>query len=280
MFIVFDIGGTKMRLGSSTDGVSLDKTVVIDTPHAFDAGMTEFKKAAENLIQGKEVRAVAGGIAGPFSQKMEVLLASPNLKDWVGRPIQTDLESFFGTPVFIENDAALVGLGEAMRGGGRGANIVAYVTVSTGVGGAKIVNGKIDPRSIGFEPGHEIIDIDKTVIPDATAGGTLESYVSGSGLERRIGKKPKEITDPKVWDDLARILAYGLNNVSVFWSPDVIVLGGSMIIGDPAISVEKAKEYLKEILTIYPEIPKIKKAELGDLGGLYGALELLKQHVI
>ncbi len=279
MFILFDIGGTKMRIGLSTDGFSLDKTLVIDTPITFDAGMTEFKKAAESLMQGKKIKAVAGGIAGPFSHKVETLLASPNLKDWVGKPIQTDLEKFFAVPVFIENDAALVGLGEAMRGGGRGAGIVAYVTVSTGVGGAKIVNGRIDPRSIGFEPGHEIIDIDNTVIPDAVSG-TLESYVSGAGLAKRVGKKPKEIDDPKIWDDLARILAYGLNNVAVFWSPDVVVLGGSMIVGDPAISVEKTQEYLKKILTIYPEIPKIKKAELGDLGGLYGALELLKQQVI
>lgn len=279
MFIVFDIGGTKMRLGSSTDGVTLEKTMVIDTPLSYEVGMTEFKRAAESLIQGREVRAVAGGIAGPFSQKMEALLASPNLKDWVGKPIQTSMEEFFGAPIFIENDAALVGLGEAMRGGGRGSSIVAYVTVSTGVGGAKIVNGKIDARSIGFEPGHEIIDIDKTVVPDAV-GGTLESYVSGTGLMKRTGKKPKEIDDPKVWDDLAKILAYGLNNVAVFWSPDVIVLGGSMIVGDPAISVEKTEEYLKGILKIYPEIPKVRKAELGDLGGLHGALELLKQQVI
>ncbi|HLP44141.1 MAG TPA: ROK family protein, partial [Candidatus Nanoarchaeia archaeon] len=213
------------------------------------------------------------------SQKKETLLGGPNLKDWVGKPLQSELNEFFGAPVFVENDAALVGLGEAMRGGGRGFGIVAYVTVSTGVGGAKIVNGTIDPRSVGFEPGHEIIDIDKTLVPDAS-GTTLESYISGAGLMNRTGKKPKEITDPKVWDDLAHILAYGLNNVAVFWSPDVIVLGGSMITGEPAISIEKTEEYLKEVLKIYPEIPKIRKAELGDLGGLHGALEYLRQQVI
>ncbi len=268
-----------MRIGSSTDGVSFDKTITLDTPVSFEAGMAEFKKAADTLKQGKEVRAVAGGIAGPFSQKKEELLASPNLKDWVAKPIKGHLEDYFGAPVFIENDAAMVALGEAMRGAGRGSSIVAYVTVSTGVGGAKIVNGKIDPRSIGFEPGHEIIDIDKTLVPDAS-GNTLESYISGTGLTKRTGKKPKEITDPKVWDDMAKILAYGLNNVTVFWSPDVIVLGGSMITGEPAISVEATEGYLKEVLKIYPEIPKIKKAELSDLGGLYGALELLQQRVV
>ncbi len=62
----------------------------------------------------------------------------------------------------------------------------------------------------------------------------------------------------------------------VFWSPDVIVLGGSMITGDPSIPLDITEAHLKEILKIYPELPAIKKAELGDSGGLHGALEYIK----
>jgi len=276
MYIVFDIGGTKMRLGVSDDGVTLSKTVVIETPLSYEAGIGEFKRAAESLIMGDKVSAVAGGIAGPFSQKKKVLLRSPNLEDWIDRPLRADLEEFFGTPVYIENDAALAGLGEATRGAGKDFDIVAYITVSTGVGGVRIIKGKIDSKTIGFEPGHQIIDADKSIIPTAD-GVFIEDYISGKALAKATGKKPSEIRDPKVWDDFAKILAYGLNNVCVFWSPDVIVLGGSMITGNPAIPVDKAAAYLREVLHIYPELPVIKKATLEDYGGLHGALELIKQ---
>lgn len=72
------------------------------------------------------------------------------------------------------------------------------------------------------------------------------------------------------------MLAFGLHNVCVFWSPDVIVLGGSMITGDPAIPIEKTKEYVQGMNKRYPELPEIKKSELGDVCGLHGALEYIK----
>ena len=74
-------------------------------------------------------------------------------------------------------------------------------------------------------------------------------------------------------------MAIGLNNIIVEWSPDVVVLGGSMITGDPSISIEKTENYLKEILKIFPKLPAIRKAELGDFGGLYGALAFIKTQI-
>ena len=90
------------------------------------------------------------------------------------------------------------------------------------------------------------------------------------------GKKPKEITDPAFWDDMARVLAIGINNTIVHWSPDVVVLGGSMITGEPAIPVDATERYLHDMLKVYPQLPPVKKSELGDHGGLWGALEYAK----
>ena len=45
-----------------------------------------------------------------------------------------------------------------------------------------------------------------------------------------------------------------------------------MITGNPAISVERVEYYLKRILKVYPEIPKLVMAELGEVGGLHGGL--------
>lgn len=275
MYIVFDIGGTKMRIGSSRDGETLDASTTIKTPTSYRDGLDELKKHAAAFAAGEPIDALAGGLAGTFSHKKQCLVHSANLPDWVGRPVGADLEVFFNAPVHIENDAALGGLGEALCGAGKDHKIVAYVTVSTGIGGARIVNGNIDQTSVGFEPGHQIIDADKTIIPHAK-GITLEDYISGAAMTLRTNKSPKDIQEPVFWDGAAKVLAYGLNNVCVFWSPDVIVLGGSMITGDPAIPVEKALEYLQTLTKVYPDLPEVKKSELGDLCGLHGALELIK----
>ncbi|MCH8048584.1 ROK family protein, partial [Patescibacteria group bacterium] len=63
------------------------------------------------------------------------------------------------------------------------------------------------------------------------------------------------------------------------WSPDIVVLGGSMILGDPFIPLDVVKKYLQGILTVFPKQPTIEKAALGDSAGLYGALDLAKLHV-
>lgn len=253
--ILFDIGASKTRMAYSLDGEIFEKPKVFETPKNYEEILKFFVDAARELAGGREIKTIAGGM-------------SRSISGLVDERFKNDLVEAFGVAVSIENDAAIVGLGEAVWGAGRGLDIVAYITVSTGVGGAKIVNGKIDEHAVGFEPGKQIIDVNTKK--------TLEDMVSGRALQEKTGKHPKEITDPAVWDEHARILAIGLNNIIVEWSPDCVVLGGSMITGNPAISVEKTENYLKEILKIFPKLPIIKKAELGDFGGLYGALAYLK----
>src|SRR3989344_2431253 len=241
MYILFDIGGTKMRVVSADRKKFLAEPVIVNTPKDFGEGIETLKNIISNLSQGAPIEAIVGGVAGTFN-----------------------------VPVSIENDAALVGLGEANYGAGRDHNIVVYLTISTGVGGVRIVNGTIDESALGFEPGHQIIDPDNTLCPTCE-GNDLEAYVSGTAIEKRFGKKPYEIHDDTVWDELAKYLAYGLANTTVHWSPNIIVLGGSMM-KEVGIPVPAVKKHLTEILKIFPKIPEIKKAELADFGGLYGAL--------
>ncbi|TAN58722.1 ROK family protein [Patescibacteria group bacterium] len=191
-----------------------------------------------------------------------------NLRGWSKKPLAKELKKIFGAPVLLENDAGLAGLGEAVYGAGKGKKIVAYLTISTGVGGARIVDEKIDKNAFGFEPGHQIVFLNKKFT-------TLENIASGTAIEKKYGKKPFEIFDAKIWDNVAKDLAYGLHNVAVLWSPDIIILGGSMMkkIGIP---VERVKFHLSKILKIFPKSPLIKKSKLGDLAGLYGALARLK----
>ena len=274
MYILFDIGGTNMRIAATRDYESFGDPIVVPTPSIFEEGMELFTRHARTLVGGEKIEGIVGGIAGTLTQDKGTLIASPNLPGWAGNPLRGKLQDLLGAPVHIENDSAMVGLGEATYGAGRGFDIVAYITISTGVGGARIVNGEIDESSNGFEPGHQIIDPDNSICPECE-GNDLESYISGTAITKRYGVKPYEITDPEVWDTLAKFLAYGLNNTIAYWSPHVIILGGSMMkkIGIP---VEGVKKHLREIFRIMPDVSRVEKATLGDLGGLWGALAYIK----
>lgn len=270
MYLLFDIGGTNLRVAVS-DGNSILSSKIVPTPQDFIQGIEVIKQVANELSKGEKIDKVAGGIAIIVNKDRSMAVASTHMKGWINKPLKHELEKTFQVPVFLENDAKMEGLGEATRGAGTGKGIVAYISIGTGIGGARIVNGCLDKNIWGAEPGHQIIEINGK---DCQCGGKghLEAYVGGYYLKKYYGKPAKDITDPEIWDKVARYLSIGLNNTIVHWSPDIIVLGGSVT---KSLSLEKIKEYLKKDLTIFPEIPEIVKAKLGDEGGLYGALALL-----
>lgn len=277
MYILFDIGGTKTRVAASKDLRTYSEPIKFETGEMYREGMQLFTDAISKVAGGEVIDALAGGIRGPLNHEKTGIVSETKLLDWVGRNIVGDLTKKFGAPVYLENDTAIVGLGEAVYGAGKGHAIVAYHTVSTGVGGARIIDGKIDTATVGFEPGHQELDIDRSVLGHAVKH-TLQNLISGEALEKRRGVKPYQIVqeDP-VWDELAGYLAFGLKNTIVYWSPDIIVLGGSMIVGDPRIFLEDIVRHTKEVLGELVPCPPIVDASLKDEGGLYGAMALLEQ---
>ena len=256
-----------MRIAGSTDLKKFGEPVILTTPQDYEEGVKVFAETVANICGSDEPRRIIVGLPGILSEDRHSLFKAPHLRHWEGKDIKRDLEDKLNTTVYLENDSALVGLGEAHFGAGQEFPILAYITVSTGVGGVRIVDGEIEKSKYGFEPGHHIIEL---------GGETreLEDLVSGAAVGQKYGKPPYEITDEKVWNDLAKILAKGLYNVVLDWSPDVIVLGGSMF-NDVGIKVPTVIKYLNEVNTTYPSMPIIKKAELGDLGGLYGGMAYL-----
>ncbi len=283
MYGLFDVGGSNIRIGISQDGKTLDKSIIIAT-RTYGEAITTLVTELKKLSLGKKFKAIAGGVAGPLDKKKAYLIASPHLPTWINRPLKTRLQSELATPVYLENDSALVALGEAVYGAGRGHKIVAYLSISTGVGGARIVEGKIDQNALGFEPGHQIFICPEhgTLDPDTIVDshyphlGHFEGLISGQALAKRYQKDPAKITDKSIWDIEARHIAYGINNILVFWSPDVVVLGGG-VTKNKFFSVTNIQMHLKNIVRIFPALPPLKKAELKDIGGLYGALALVQK---
>ena len=257
MFVVFDIGGSQTRVGVSRGGTALDEVMDKVTQIEYAAGLRLIVDMIHNLSNGERLDVVVGGIAGVWDRDKNKIVKSPNLPDWENREIKKDLEEKLGCVVKLENDAALGGLGEAVYGAGAGEKTVAYLACGTGVGGARIVNKKID---IAAEPGHMLIK------------SNLESLIGGRSLQIKYGKRIEEIQEPAVWEEIIDNLSSGIVNVSVMWVPDVVILGGSLA---KSIDLEKVKTAVSQKLTIYPWVPKIVKAKLGDQAGLWGGLRML-----
>ena len=277
-YVLFDIGGTKTRVAVSEDLKTLTAHTSFKTPPNFSDGVSKLASTITKLTEGTSPTAIAGGIRGVLEDDRSGIHNDSALSKWAGKSLTGELKKKFKVPIYLENDAALAGLGEAVFGAGKGLEIVAYHTVSTGVGGVRIDNGEIDNASAGFEPGHQILDIDRTILGEDIEP-TLENLVSGTAIEHRFGCKPYEIPQSDVlWDELAEYLAQGLRNTILYWSPDVIVLGGSMVIGDPKITIDAIRKYTVASLNGFVDCPLICEAKLGDEAGLYGAMVLLIKH--
>lgn len=279
-YLVFDIGGTKTRVGVSHDGMTLAVQEKYDTSNDPEQGVEQLVAAAGRLLgEGVVPAGVAGGIRGRLNEDHRSLHKDSMLTGWEEFPLVERLEGLFSVPVTLENDTTMAGLGEAVFGAGKDFDLVVYHTVSTGVGGVKIERGLVDDASLGFEPGHQILDIDRTVLGEDIVP-TLENLVSGSAVEARMGTKPYEIDQGDIlWDTLAQYLGQGLRNSILYWSPEVIVLGGSMILGDPKIPLENIRKHTVAALDGFTDTPYITAAALGDDAGLYGGIATLNRQV-
>lgn len=272
--LVFDIGGTNLRI-ALTDGKKIGKPILVPAPRSF-AGVTETLARSGKIMAGNnKINAVAGGLAGPLDTNKSSLARSTHLKYLVGKPMKQTLERVFDAHIVLENDNALAGIGEATHGAGKGYSIMAYIGIGTGIGGCRIIDGKLDRNAQGFEPGHHFINYDVQRHKHQSAHpGDWESLVSGTGMEVRFGRRAETIRDKIIWDEMAYLTALGLINVAMFWSPDIIVVGGSMM---KSIPLARIRYYADKHQKIFPQMPPIVRATLGDFGGLYGAMELARR---
>lgn len=267
MKILVDIGGTKTRIAGSNDLLGFSEPVIFDTPKDYITGITAVTETARQIASGAHIERVQMGIRGTILSGGSI--RDDVLADWSEKLLAHDVATRCSAHVELENDVATVAMGEAHFGAGKDANIMVYITVSTGVNGCRIIGGQIDRSRQGFEIGGQYLNIDPTI--------TFEEMVSGSAVQKQCGLHPRELgKDNPLWDELATLCAYGVHNTILHWSPDRVVLGGSMF-NEIGISVPRVADEVKRVMRKFPEMPEIVHSSLGDLGGLWGGLAILRQ---
>lgn len=263
VYIAIDIGGTKMRVAAATE-TGVEEVRRIPTPKQAKDAVPALLSLIREVAGERTIRAIAGGMPGVIFDGA-IIWEPKHLVGWQDLRLADELAAAFSVPVRFMNDVAVVGLGEAREGAGEGSHICAYITVSTGVNGARFVDGVVDPTTYGFEIGCQLVN-----------GQPIESLISGLAISQKFGIEPKELESLDERNKLADILAIGLYNAVLYWSPDTIVVGGSMIVGMNPIPLARAEEELRKFVVMFPA-PAVKMAALGDEGGIRGAAILARQ---
>jgi glucokinase len=313
--VAMDIGGTKLLicLLDSGDRVVAETRISTEAHLGPQAVVERLVGAMRQVLRDggvEESRVLGIGIssAGPSNPARGLIYNSPNLAGWRDIPLARWIEEKTGLRACLGNDANLAALAEHTYGAGQGVDNMVYVTVSTGIGGGIVANGKLYIGGVGTagEIGHTIVRVDG---PLCSCGrrGCLESFSAGWALAERArrsvalgektlvldvaGGKPENITAQSVFeaaaggdmlsrsilDDGARYLGVGLANLAVLLDPEMMVIGGGMSIRWDDY-VGKAAEYVHA--TEYP-LPlkdlRIVPARLVDKVSIYGALALARQ---
>lgn len=288
-----DIGGTQLRAG------------IYDEDHrlvdSFKAVNDRSMKAPDNMAvltdYLERYRGRLGGIGigcpGPLDLCGGRLLNPPNLVGWDGFEIVRFVGEKTGLHPMLNNDANVAGLAEAHLGAGKGYESMAFMGISTGIGGAFIQKGRIFNGAHGnaAEFWNMIVNEDPRSHKNASPG-SLNEQCSGSGLATAATALYGTPTDARtlfsrakmgdsdarqVIEKAADALARGIANITCTFDPAAVVIGGSVAIHNPDYigrAAELARKYI-----IYSDELVVKPAEFGDDAGMLGAALLAESNL-
>jgi glucokinase len=148
-------------------------------------------------------------------------------------------------PVVLENDATAGAAGEHRWGAGAAASNMVYLTLSTGVGGGVVIDGRLYRGSWGNggELGHVTVDWHGRRCRGCGRRGCLEAYVSGTSIAERAQEAGLDLRSAEdvaaaaragepgavaIWDETIEALACGLISIVNLFEPELVVIGGGV----------------------------------------------------
>ena len=306
MLLALDFGGTKHAAAVVTAGerhwLAHRRALSAPKPNAI-ADMNLMRSLIYDVLQGKQPAAIGVSFGGPVNASTGYVRLSHHVPGWENTPISSLLEAEFGVPVSVDNDANVAALGEHRFGAGQGYDSFLYITVSTGVGGGWILNGRPWRGAEGMagEIGHIVVDpagplclcgkrgcverlasgpyiaqqVKECLQQSPERGQVLRTLVGKEAITAQIVSQAAAQGDELASHVLERAgwaLGVGIGNVANLMNPQRFVLGGGVTkSGDRFWEV--VRRVAKE--TALPEVNfDIVPAALGDEAPLWGAAAL------
>lgn len=233
-----DIGGTKLMVASASQEGKLIKRARVATPLDLFEGIECLHHLIAQVAGGEDVSAIGVAAGGPLNYQTGVI--SPlHQPQWRNVPLREMMEAKWRHNrefrFFVDVDTNVAALGEYYYGNVQYPRLL-YITLSTGVGGGFLLDGKIYRGQNGAHPevGHQSIayrcSYPERILCECGADDCVEALISGNGI-RRIYNKPAEALTEEEWSEVTWNIAVMLRNLAVIYAPDVIVLGGGIACG-------------------------------------------------
>jgi glucokinase len=290
-----DIGGTKIAAGVVGSDGRARSFVVAPTDGArgpedgierlFELGR---KAVAESGAGWGDIGGVGIGCGGPLDSARGVLIAPLHLPGWTDVPLTDLAERAFERPAVLDNDATAAAAGEHRYGAGKGARNMVYLTVSTGVGGGVVLDGKLyrGATGNGGELGHVTVDWRGRKCRGCGRLGCLEAYASGTSIAERAeeaglagatsadvaaGARAGEPVATAIWNETVDALACGVTSLVNLFEPELVVIGGGVSReGEQLLGPLRDAVHAQAIGPAAREV-EIVRAALGDQVGVVGA---------
>ena len=287
--IAIDIGGTNTRVALVDEKYEMiDRRQFATDSKNPDATLDQIAA----IVNGYEEELVGVGMScpGPIDLIAGKVLTPPNLTDgWHNYPISEELSKrIHGLPVYLNNDANLACLAEAVIGEGKDYRFVQYFTVSTGLGAGFVIDKEIYIGAHGFanEVENSIMIQDGPSHGSIIAGG-IEAISSGTAITVRAQKAGLDVahagevndlakagneTAKQIMDDAKNYLANYIAIVYAYADPEIVILGGSVALKIDGFA-EEVEALVKEKIHYDVMVPyiKVRKSTLNEDSGLLGA---------
>ena len=307
--IGIDIGGTKisMVLGTSSGKILARREIATGTRAKTKACVKELALNLRALIlhsciSPREILGIGVGCPGAVDSSKGMLPRSPNLPGWNNLPLAKILSKATGLPVHLANDANAAALGDSFFGAGKNSRSFIYITVSTGIGGGIIIDGRLYEGSgfVAGEIGH------MSIVPEGRKcncgqKGCLEAYASGTAIGNFVRERMTK-SNTMIWKFLPKnkrfnarqvgmaaregdklsiesyrqagyYLGIGIANLLNILNPEKVVIGGGVLKSAHKIfwktMMKSAKQHAwPEAFRTVRIVRSQLKGHVGDLGAL------------
>lgn len=285
--IGIDVGGTNSRVALIDENFNIVKRVQFPTNSEDpEAVLNELARTIQSFEQ--PVAGIGMSCPGPLDLIAGCVLSAPNLgKKWCGYDLTGTLSRLTGAPVWLENDANLATLAEAVIGEGKDYRFVNFLTVSTGLGSGQVIDKKIFGGAHGFA--HEVANCilwKNGPLHGSLKSGAVEAVCSGTAITRRAQAAGLEVKHAGEVNDLAKAgnpvaqeimedaKEYLANFIASLWAtndPEIVILGGSVAMKIDGFCEDIEERVKDKVYDPVKPYVKVHKSTLSEDSGLLGA---------
>lgn len=288
--IAIDIGGTNTRVALVDEKLNIVDRHQFATD-SFNPEVTLGK--ITDIIKNYDYNITGAGMScpGPLDLMNGQILTPPNLNgNWHNLLVAKELSKMTDIPVYLDNDANLAGLAEAVVGEGQYYRFVQFLTVSTGLGAGFVIDKQIYLGAHGYA--NEVANC--IMIQDGPSHGSIipggiEAISSGTAITTRAINAGLNVTHAgevndlavsgnktakTIIDDAKNYLANFIAFIFAFADPEIVILGGSV-----ALKIDGFVEDVETLVKtkVYDNVKpfiKVRKSTLNEDSGLIGAAYL------